>query len=789
MNRRSFLGNSLLATVSSLSDFPQLHGSQATAQPPARLQSLSASEIEGFTLLCIFQSNGVAWRALEDFRTRDGSIALVGADGRGLLLRKKTEACFATANPPYLGLSIKDIGLSGPDLLADKLLAHGGDPDPNRVRDAAPPLESLHASNRDIYGSRMPWNTFVGTRQCSDTMPVFPQGNTRTYHPVQFFEELHALDPHARYEGLLGGWMPGVRKVFPAGPNAYYEVIVFGDVAANDRFIVQTWHRTAHIENGRITRVEYGYSYPPYPPSRVAPAAEQFYAGLLLFATAWIADTAELETLHLPDLALIDMTRHAFARELVTRPTGVYPKYGAVDRDYYGSEYDGFQDIFTSSLFANLAWGRFAMARDVLDNYFTAFVDDRGNVNMRGPETAQFGLTLELLARYWRYTHDATTLRKHRQKIEGTVSLLIGLHDESLRLDHANPGYGLIAGWNESDSSLFPDPSIWWKPYYANSAFAARGLLELSEVWPEMMAAPAPAAWAQRGAQLRDAVAHSVARNIRRDMQPPYLGTYPGAESTFRKAMQAAAAAKTFSPQQWPHRAYAELLQADMLPAADAALVIDCMRAYGATSIGVVANVGRPDPDDRPILGFISYGYAQMLLRLDRIEEYLLFSYAHRFHDHNRGSWTAGEVAPLDGSAALFCIPAQLTTPVLSRWMLVAEFAAPGATGKDAELYLGRAIPRDWFASEQRISVQALPTQWGPVSYETKLQQAHRQAHARVVLPGNIPRVHVRFRLPEGLRASQAQVNGKSTALSGKLRDTVLIEQASGVLDITVLLA
>src|ERR1035438_7361243 len=98
------------------------------------------------------------------------------------------------------------------------------------------------------------------------------------------------------------------------------------------------------------------------------------------------------------------MSRHAFARELMVRPGGVYPKYGAVDRDYYGSEYDGFQDIFTSAVYTNLEWGRFEMARAVIDNYFSDFVEPSGMVNMRGPETAQFGLTLSLLARYYNYT-------------------------------------------------------------------------------------------------------------------------------------------------------------------------------------------------------------------------------------------------------------------------------------------------------------------------------------------------------------------------------------------------
>src|SRR5579871_4517261 len=170
----------------------------------------------------------------------------------------------------------------------------------------------------------------------------------------------------------------------------------------------------------------------------------------------------------------------------MVRPGGVYPKYGAVDRDYYGSEYDGFQDIFTSSLYANLEWGRFEQARAVLDNYFSGFVDSKGVINMRGPETAQFGMTLSLLARYFNYTADSSLLKKHREKIEATVALLLAMHDESLKMPQDDPGYGLIHGWSESDSCLMPKPMIWWLPYFANNAFTARGLTDIARVWPKI---------------------------------------------------------------------------------------------------------------------------------------------------------------------------------------------------------------------------------------------------------------------------------------------------------------
>ena len=762
MNRRRFLQGLAIgaAGMSAWGDTQNEHS------PVVATTLVSPIDLGDQTLLCSFEHEGQSWKVYEDLRVRDGAFTFVRSDGQGKQLRKTAEATFAENGPPYLGIPLKDIGLSARDLLADRLLEHG-DPDPDQVRRAAPPLESAPPERG---GYRLPWNTFVGTRECSDTMPVFPSGNTRTYHPNQFFPDLKPGLAQRRFEGLIGGWMPAVRKVMPLSGSAYYELIIFGDVLARDRFIVQTWHRTALIENGKITKVEYGYSYPPFPPRRHAPQPEEFYRGLLIFAAYWEDLLRDIASAHLPDATYSDMTRHAFARELMVRPGGVYPKYGAVDRDYYGSEYDGFQDIFTSSVFANLDWGRFEMARQVIDNYLTRFTDDSGMINMRGPETAQFGLTLFLLARYYQYTGDAALLLKHRKKIEATASLLLELHDESLRLSPSDPGHGLIHGWSESDSCLFPKPDVWWQPYFSNSAFAARGLSEISSVWNSLDAPGMKAlasGWRQRSDTLRRRVIESVEQSVRRDMAPPYVSPLPGTKLTFRESMEQ----EHPSPQGWPHRAYSELLQAEVLPQQLANAVIDCMRAYGATTLGVVANVSRPRETGRDILGFISYGYARALLALDRIEEYLLFLYSHRYHDHTPGSWVAGEVAGITGDSALFCIPAQLTIPLLVRWMLVFEDA------DEDRLYLGRALPRSWVGSEKEISIEHAPTRWGRVSFSLKTNMTAKTAHASVTLEKQgAHEIYLRMRLPEGAHLLSARVNGQPANLAGKQKDTILIQ-------------
>src|SRR5260370_30652828 len=78
------------------------------------------------------------------------------------MLSKSVEASMEEGGP-YLGLSGKDIGLSSPDLLADQLL-QDGDPDPEKVKAAAPPLASAEKNPRT-------WTTFVGTKEAFDVTP------------------------------------------------------------------------------------------------------------------------------------------------------------------------------------------------------------------------------------------------------------------------------------------------------------------------------------------------------------------------------------------------------------------------------------------------------------------------------------------------------------------------------------------------------------------------------------------------------------------------------------------
>jgi hypothetical protein len=197
------------------------------------------------------------------------------------------------------------------------------------------------------------------------------------------------------------------------------------------------------------------------------------------------------------------------------------------------------------------------------------------------------------------------------------------------------------------------------------------------------------------------------------------------------------------------------------------------MRAYGATSVGVVANVGRPSPGGRDILGFISYGHAYSLLLLDRTDEFVLFLYSHRYHAHTRGAWNALEVAPITGMGGTFCIPAQLTIPNILRWALVLEHP------DDDVVYFGRGVPRAWIATGKEISIKGAPTRFGLVDYTIQLDKPVNTLKVRVRFLSKVPKqTEIKLRGPTGSKVSSVTVNGKPADL--QQNEAVLVEGTQG---------
>lgn len=316
-------------------------------------------------------------------------------------------------------------------------------------------------------------------------------------------------------------------------------------------------------------------------------------------------------------------------------------------------------------------------------------------------------------------------------------------------------------------------PNTFWQPYYANTALTIRGLRDISTL---PIFSEYAFDWTKRAETLTARLTESITASTttrpgttKNSTELIYVPPLPGTNQTFRESMAAAAASKTDSPQAWPHRLYTELLHSAILPQNISNKVINTMQNFGATSMGVVANVDTPSTAGRDILGFISYGYAYALLLNDRIDEFILFLYTHRYHVHTRGAWKAGEVTEINGGNALFCIPAQLTIPSILRWALVLEHP------DEETLFLGRGIPRAWLATGKEISILQAPTRWGKVDFGIQVASegvnlgAGVKVRARVVFGNGFPRiVEFKLRMPKGVELTRVTINGREIGMEGE---------------------
>lgn len=690
------------------------------------------------------QYNGESWTVYEDLTRIDGEVYFVSASGKtrniSRYLEKSYDPLPGTGSVEFfLGLNQSEVNLALPDLLADELLKNG-EPVESHVRDAVPQV---------IFS----WQSFVGNVQANDTMFINAYGSTNNVSPLHGMTIQSQSYWNYSYDGLVDGWQPVTRKLWRLSPDSdnWLEVIAFGDADSTEPLIIKTWFRSTLVINGKIQQQEFSREYPAPLPARPSPQSHDFYSALLRSGDYWDDYLQDVSALTLPDESWADFTKHTFALELLVRYGGKYPKYGFYDRNYAGSEYDGFQDIFTSSVMANLLWGRFDQAKAVIENYFDWFVSDTGDINMRGPEIPQFGLSLSLLATYFRYTGDSALLAKYEAKILAWVSILETLHNESLALAKTDPNYGLIAGWSESDSCLYSNYNFYIAPYWNNNINAARGLKDLSTL---PIFSSYSTEWSTRASLMINQTISTLSSVINYSMTPPYVPVLPITNSTVRECIQT----QSQCQQMWPHRVYSEMLQPGILPANLANMTINSMRANGITSLGIVANVGLISPDSRDILGFISYGYAQALLLLDRVDEFILFMYAHRYHVHSRGQWIATEVAGTAGGVGdenPFCMPAAMTAPILMRLALVME-------DPDEEvLYLGRGVPVAWLQTGKEVSIKQAPTRWGRVDFSI---QVGEKLEVKIGFEGTPPNaVRVKMRLPKNETLSVVTINGNTT--------------------------
>jgi hypothetical protein len=669
----------------------------------------------------------------ENVEERKGDIVYVGQQGVFLTLPKSLEPTSAAPSSLYRGKTMDEIGKARADVLGAELLAGNSDPSYADVAAALPPL-------------RVP--TFVGTRH-SDEKPTYDYGgfSDEIYLDAgKIFTEIQdARNKHDVWEGLVGGWLPVVRFVFPVSEQRYWEETIFADEEPGHFWTQPVWYRVLLVDGGQLKEAHYFYHHLPFPP-RGEPAAADFYQALLNVHAVWKRDLDPPMKVDVPDARILDFCKRSLSLEMITRvedhPKYGYPPLGGINvfGGYGYNNVDTFQDTFNADVTAFLEWGLFDIAARYIDDYFTNSVRADGSIDTRGPEIGQYGKMLEVVARYYRYTKEEALLGKHQAKIQAIVDLFYALRKESKQVPTADISYGIVRGWSEHDSSLKVHPYRFMQPHFSNNAEAARGFHDLGQVWIEIARRHSDEnlelqgrGMLQESEDMKKDLSAAIAKSLDRTQAPAYLPAVAGDAPTYGKG-----------------RAYSEMLDSGELTAQQADIIVKNLAANGGSMFGLLRYGVNID-------GFLDFGPAYARLQFDWVREFLLLYYAHMAHIYSPGTWTAVESSKIDGTlGGPYCTPAQVTIPTLTKWMLV--FEEPD----DAVVWLARATPREWLVQGKRIAVTDAPTRFGKISYELRSDVQHDKIAAAIRTPAErTATIKLRCRTPSGKKIRAVTINGE----------------------------
>jgi hypothetical protein len=475
--------------------------------------------------------------------------------------------------------------------------------------------------------------------------------------------------------------------------------------------------------------------------------------------------------INLPDERVANMARFSLVRDMMTRAKD-YPHYGAFDKDYFGSEHEGFPDTFTVDTAASLDWGLIDLAGRYIDNYFDKYVRDDGSILYRGPETGQYGRMLTVVAQYVNFGGDPKILLQRRSRIDGVTKLLLMLRAKAKTLPASDPAHGMIAGWSEADACLDADPPRYMQPYFSNSTEAARGFRDLGKVWQKIGKQTHNAeltAWGQRlvreSEELQKDIRTAISRSIIQSEGKPVLPSIAGVKEPFHVVV----ARDETDPQFRSYRAYMEMLFSGNLTEEQVKMVVNYRSTHHDVILGMPTAYGYATTE---LAGFLSYGHGYGLIQYDMIREALLMMYSDMAHQYTRGTWTAPETRNvlIDRPAAPYCTPAQLVVSLMTRWLLVFE------DPQSETLWLGKAIPRKWLEDGKTTSVSGAPTRWGRVGYSIASHVKEGNISASVELPTSFPAVtKLRLRAPGDARIKSVTLNGKPWTQFDAARETITI--------------
>ncbi len=739
----------------------QANGNTATLRVGERLDSWTLMQVVTTTT-----RPTARYAVLEDFARQDGQLVFADASGVRLALPKTSERTSGDPAKFYLGHTIDEVMSSSTDLLGKEILAKPDDPDYEDIAAALPPIRKMNTYS------------FLGTPATFDKVGFNYGGRTANFDPAPYYPPIAAIrDQSEVRDGLVGGYLPILRFVYPESEGNWSEMIAFAPFRTsngNER-IQPVWYRIARIENGQLKWTRYIDSYHPFPP-RADYDPRLFYSDLWQLNSRWKEMLGTAMKIEVPDERIANMAHFALIREMITR-VGDFPKYGAVDKDYGGSEHDGFPDTFTVDTAAMLEWGLIGVAGRYIDNYFGKFVRDDGSLLYRGPETGQYGRMLTLAAQYINFGGDPAVLLRNRRRIEGITNILLALRAKANDLPKSDPAYGMIAGWSEADASLDADPPRYMQPYFSNSTETARGFMDIGKVWQKLGERGRNAELITRGqrlqresqellADVQASISHSMLKVDGEDILPAVAGV--------KEPFHIAVAKDKSDPQFRSYRAYMEMMYSGNLNEEQVRMIVSYRSRHHDVILGVPAAYGF---NTGIMGGFLSYGHGYGLIQHDMIREALLMTYSDMAHQYTRGTWTAPETRSIlpDEGAAPYCTPAQLVVSLMTKWLLVFE------DPQSETVWLGKGTPRKWLQDGEKISVVDAPTRWGRLGFTISSHLASGEIQAQLNLPQNFTATtKLRLRVPNNAALKSITVNGRSWGSFDVSHETITISPDVG---------
>jgi len=605
------------------------------------------------------------------------------------------------------------------DILGQQVLSAAQEPSYEAVAGLLPPLISY---------------TFLGTASSSEKMIVMPDGRLGEFPLEAYPKDLEQVlfDPRERLaipeqdfadmrtkQGLLGGYLPAIDYGFynPLSGRGWEQMaFASGDEALRV-------HLCLRSSDGKRSHWQ-------LPSDSPAADGAAFYQALLTLHRQWEAFFAGGMKMEAPEPRLQDAGRAGILRAMITG-TGLHPRYGA--GAYRASWHDTFPPTVLHLAWCLMEWGFLKEAAAWLGHYLLCFVKDDGTFDYYGPALSEYGQMLALSARCVTLTRDERWLQRHRTPLERIGNrLLLERAASCQRCAPETPHYGLL--WGAAEADTCDDRNY----YFSGDLWCWRGLLEMGHVLIKAGLLQTGERWLSEAHAYQRDILTALDRVFRRDTAPPFLPPVAGEGWPFTRMTEDIFASYT------NYRYWLEMLSAGLLPREMADSIIDYRVSHGGEVLGTTRFLGHLD--DWPYAH-----YAWGLLSAGRISHYLLGFYGHLAHHQTPGTFTAYEQVPIRGDgrrdyAADYCLPVQVVTPLMLRWMLVWE-----EWDREA-LWLARAVPERWFA--EGFAICQAPTRWGPVSLHVTPEDNGLIAHIEFASP---PEIEVFLRLPS---ARQIEVTG-----------------------------